>query len=127
MARINDEGQWIVLIGFIVAISLFFLATIVNESTLVGQTTSESVLDFSKADIQDINLKVKDIAIYGDIYAPPGLDNETIQDIEKLYSNRKGVIINITIQNPGPISGNRNVTLHYNDGITSFNAYNEDY
>jgi hypothetical protein len=127
MARMNNEGQWIVLIGFIVAISLFFLATIVNESTLVGQTTSESVLDFSKADIQDVNQKVKDIAIYGNIYTLPSSDNETIIDIEKLYSNRKGVIINITIQNPTFPLWQRNVTLHYNNGITTYNAFNEDY
>ena len=64
MARMNDDGQWIVLMGFIVAISLFFLAIVISESTLVGQTTSESVLDFSKADIQDLTLKTKDLAIF---------------------------------------------------------------
>ena len=105
--------------GFIVAISLFFLATIVNESTLVGQTTSESVLDFSKADIQNINLKTQDLAMYPfttpDITTYPQIKT----DIEGLYSVRKGVIINITT--PGS-----NVTLHYNDGITRFNAYNEE-
>ncbi len=124
MARINDEAQWIVLIAFIVAISLFFLATIVNESTLVGQTTSESVLDFSKADIQNINLKTKDLAMYP--IASPDINDAIIgpdimTDIQDLYSVRKGVVINITVPNPYS-----NVTLHYNDGITNFSAYNEE-
>jgi hypothetical protein len=118
MAKLNDEAQWIVLIAFIVAASLFFLAIIVNESTIVGQTTSESVLDFSKADIQNVNLKTQDLAMFPNT-TPDISDPKIITDIEKLYSVRKGVIINIT-------APSNNVTLHYNDGITSFNAYNKE-
>jgi hypothetical protein len=118
MARINDEAQWIVLIGFMVAVSLFFLAIVVSESTLVGQTTSEAVLDFSKANIQDVNQKTGDIAQFGDFSE----DVDIRTDIEKLYSARKGVIINITHLNQGP----GYVVLHYNDGITTFNSYNEE-
>lgn len=117
MARINDEAQWIVMIGFIVAVSLFFLATIINESTLVGQSTSEAVLDFSKADIQDVNQKTKDIAMYPPTY-PDITDPNITTDIEKLYSVRKDAIISIT--NTG------SVTLHYNDGIINFTAFHEE-
>jgi hypothetical protein len=118
MARMNDEAQWIVLIGFMVAISLFFLAIVVSESTLVGQTTSEAVLDFSKADIQDVYQKTKDIATFGDFISETNKVEE-IADIEGLYSERKGVIVNIT-RTPGF------VVLHYNDGITNFNAYHAE-
>ncbi len=123
----NDEGQWIVLMGFIVAISLFFLAIVISESTLVGQTTSEAVLDFSKADIQDLTIKTRDLAIFNNpnINTTPG-DNIR-EDIEKLYGERKGVIINITTQDPGKDQWYRNVTLHYNDGITNYDAYQLDY
>jgi hypothetical protein len=129
MARINDEAQWIVLIGFIVAVSLFFLATIINESTLVGQSTSEAVLDFSKADIQDVNQKTKDIAMYPLLDATHTPDitdpNRNITtDIEKLYSVKKSAIISITITNPA--IRDSDVTLHYNDGIINFTAYNEE-
>lgn len=123
MARINDEAQWIVMIGFIVAVSLFFLATIINESTLVGQSTSEAVLDFSKADIQDVNQKTKDIAMYPPTY-PDITDPNITTDIEKLYSVRKGAIISITVANPA--IRDSDVTLHYNDGIINFTAYNEE-
>ena len=134
MERMNDDGQWIVLMGFIVAISLFFLAIVVSESTLVGQTTSESVLDFSKADIKDLNLKTKDLAIfnYPPIIGPDSVsttsdyDNLT-NDIEKLYGKKKGVIVTIDIMNLNPVNGTKNVTLHYNDGITSYDAYQLDY
>jgi hypothetical protein len=128
MARINDEGQWIVLIGFIVAISLFFLAIVISESTLVGQTTSESVLDFSKADIQDLTIKTRDLALFNNpnITSVPDGDH-LVKDMEELYGERKGIIINITIQSPGGTQYNKNVTLHYNDGITSYDAYQLDY
>jgi len=43
MARLNDDAQWIVLMGFIVSFSLVFLAILLNQSTVVGQTTAESV------------------------------------------------------------------------------------
>ena len=58
MARLNEEGQWIVLMGFVVSISIFILAIVVSQSALVGRTTSESVLEFSKNDIQDLRNEI---------------------------------------------------------------------
>jgi hypothetical protein len=46
MERLNDEGQWIVLMGILVSIGLFFLAFVINQSAMVGQTTAEGVLEF---------------------------------------------------------------------------------
>ena len=54
MARMSDDAQWIILMGFIVSFSLFFLATVIDQSTLVGQTTAENVQDFGKNDIRDV-------------------------------------------------------------------------
>ena len=54
MARLNDDAQWIVLMGFIVSFSFFFLALVINQSTVVGQTTAESVIEFPKNDIRDV-------------------------------------------------------------------------
>ena len=48
----NDTAQWIVLMGFIVSFSLFFLAVLLNQSTVVGQTTAEAVSEFPKDDIR---------------------------------------------------------------------------
>ena len=85
MARLNDEGQWIVMMAFIICVSLFFLAIVVNESTLVGQTTAESVLDFSKSDIQELKM---------DMYRDPGNFTKPVltQDIRNLSFNRKNAI-----------------------------------
>ena len=61
MARINNDGQWIVLLGFIISILLVFLALIVNQSALIGKTTSESVLEFPKSDIQDAKAEMDQV------------------------------------------------------------------
>ena len=58
MERLNDDGQWIVLMGFVISIAIFFLAILLNQSVLVGQTTAESVLEFPKSDIQDLRSEV---------------------------------------------------------------------
>jgi len=62
MERINEEGQWIVLMGFIISVSLFVLAIIINQSVTVGQTTSEAVLEFPKNEIREVREAVIDIA-----------------------------------------------------------------
>ena len=58
MERLNDDAQWIVLMGFVISIAIFFLAILLNQSVLVGQTTAESVLEFPKSDIQDLRSEV---------------------------------------------------------------------
>ena len=60
MARLNEEGQWIVLMGLLVAVALFILALSVNQSALVVQTTAEGVLEFPKNDIRDLREAVFD-------------------------------------------------------------------
>ena len=54
MAGLNDDAQWIILMGFLVSFSFFFLALVINQSTVVGQTTAESVIEFPKNDIRDV-------------------------------------------------------------------------
>ncbi len=56
MARLNDDAQWIVLMGFLVSFGFFFLAMVLNQSTVVGQTTAESVIEFPKNDIRDMRV-----------------------------------------------------------------------
>ena len=58
METLNDEGQWIVMMGFIVAIGMFMLAIIISQAPLVGQTTAESVMEFPKNEVQDLRGKL---------------------------------------------------------------------
>jgi hypothetical protein len=111
MERMNEDGQWIIMLGFIISIILIFLALIVNQSALVGKTTSESVLEFPKPDIQDARAEI--LEYYW---------NRTINQSELEY-----YLSNLSLERKGAItlySFNENetsISIHYNDGSTEFN------
>ena len=84
MAGLNDDAQWIVLMGFVISFSFFFLATILNQSVVVGQTTAESVLDFPKNDIRDVKSVIIESAEM-DPADPPSVHN----DITNISLSRK--------------------------------------
>jgi len=109
MARLNDDAQWIVLMGFLISFSFFFLALIINQSTVVGQTTAESVIEFPKNDIRDVrNLIGNSVSDNVNVY----------NDITVLSMNRKSSVVgysNFTADNITYIQ------IHYNNGVTEYN------
>jgi competence protein ComGC len=105
----NDRGQWIVLLGFIISIILVFLALIVNQSALVGKTTSESVLEFPKTQIQDFRSEV--LELYSDGRVD---DTELRLDIYNISMVREGAVVYYENQTNG-------IFIHYNDGTTDYN------
>ncbi len=121
MERLNEDGQWIVLMGFVVSISLFILAIVVSQSALVGQTTSESVLEFSKIEIQDLRSEV--ISLKED----NRVNNPTlINDVQTLSLQRDTAIINFTNWTDTGIS-TEFIYIHFNNGITEYNEIYEEY
>jgi hypothetical protein len=123
VARLNDDAQWIILMGFLVSFSLFFLALIINQSTVVGQTTAESVIEFPKNDIRDTSHVIKEHA------EKNGENNDQVyQDIRTLSIQRKGAVVNYTlntIHTRASTTDPRNYSLiHYNNGVT---AYSENW
>jgi hypothetical protein len=112
MARLNDDAQWIILMGFLVSFSFFFLALIINQSTVVGQTTAESVIEFPKNDIRDVRQVIRQAVDDPN----PGIVQK---DITVLSMNRKGSVVNYTY-----FTGSDNVMfiqIHYNNGVTEYN------
>lgn len=109
MARVNEDAQWIILLAFIISIGIFFLAVLLNQSVLVGQTTAEAVLEFPKSDIQDLRNEVWVIFIRDDPNTA-----EIIQDIEDISLSRKAAIVDISTSVNGPWG------IHYNNGVTSY-------
>jgi hypothetical protein len=111
VARLNDDAQWIVLMGFLVSFSFFFLALVINQSTVVGQTTAESVIEFPKNDIRDvrqvIGLSVNDPNL-------PVIRN----DLTVLSMNRKGSVLQYTNFTNGSATY---IQIHYNNGVTEYN------
>ena len=113
MARLNDDAQWIILMGFLVSFSFFFLAIVVNQSTVVGQTTAESVIEFPKNDIRDI----RDVIIRNTTIS----NNLTVKnDIIVISMSRKNAVVSYDSwqwENNHTVIKN----IHYNNGVTEFN------
>jgi hypothetical protein len=117
MARLNSDAQWIVLMGFIVSFALFFLAIVVNQSTLVGQTTAEAVLEFPKNDIMEVRSAVLSASALSS-------DNITLvtKDISSLSLSRKNAIVSFRVSTAPPGSPyTKTIEIHYNNGVTTYN------
>ena len=87
MARLNDDAQWIILMGFLISFSLFFLAIVINQSTVVGQTTAESVIEFPKNDIRDVR------HVIGESVDHVSNFDVVKNDIKVLSMQRKGSVV----------------------------------
>lgn len=111
MARLNEDAQWIILMGFLVSFSLFFLAIVINQSTVVGQTTAESVIEFPKNDIRDTSHIIKE-----HIENNGMINDRVYYDIKNLSIKRKGALINYTIHRDTL----NHSFIHYNNGVTIY-------
>jgi hypothetical protein len=125
MARLKDDAQWIILLGFIISVSIFFLALVINESVLVGQTTAESVLDLPKSDIRDLRDEVfRSSQIYAELDSSPAHNatGDWEKDIIDLSLNRRNSVVAIQVPAPNhwPPTTNEKVTIQFNNGVTSY-------
>ncbi|MDP3563977.1 MAG: hypothetical protein Q8R70_05760 [Methanoregula sp.] len=111
MARLNEDAQWIILMGFLVSFSFFFLALVINQSTVVGQSTSESVIEFPKNDIRDVR---------GVVIQSAGVSNGDIvrNDISILSLTRKNAVVNYSTFHD---INHTFIDMHYNNGVTEYN------
>jgi hypothetical protein len=125
MARLNDDGQWIVMMGFIVSIILLILAIVAGESGLVGKTTSESVLEFSKTDVQDFRAEILTWKDRGVLDDPPEKE-KVMQDIYNLSLQRRSTIVDIDYWKE-PLADIHYIYLHFNNGITNYNEVYDEY
>ena len=115
MARLNDDAQWIILMGFLISFSFFFLALIINQSTVVGQTTAESVIEFPKNDIRDIT---------GVITTNTSISKNPIvnSDITVISLSRKNAVVKYSVIPPNPPTDlHTYVDLYYNNGVILYN------
>jgi hypothetical protein len=117
MAQLNEDAQWIVLMGFIVSFALFFLAVVISQSTLVGQTTAEAVLEFPKNDI--LNLR-------SEVLSASGLSSDNLimvqKDISSIALSRKSAIVSFRVAPAQPGSPYaKTIDIHYNNGVTAYN------
>lgn len=120
MAGLKDDAQWIVLMGFVVSFSLFFIAIVLNQSTVIGQTTAEAVLEFPKNDIRG----VRDVIIRSEFLDDGGifLNKTNVQnDIRTLSLSRQNSVVNISSTSPTMSNPYTTIDIHYNNGVTIYN------
>jgi len=114
MARLNDDAQWIVLMGFLVSFGFFFLALIINQSTIVGQTTAESVIEFPKNDIRDVrDMITRNTTVSNEV--------EVKRDIRTISMSRKDAVVDYT--DTTAISCYQNyicMDITFNNGVTEY-------
>ncbi len=112
MAGMKEEAQWIIMMGFIISIGIFFLAILINQSMLVGQTTAESVMEFPKSDIQDLRSEVHVLNIrYNKTGGETSL-SKCIEDISTIAISNKSAIVRIYTAPSWKI--------HYYNGVTNY-------
>jgi hypothetical protein len=120
VAGLKDDAQWIVLMGFVVSFSLFFIAIILNQSTVVGQTAAEAVLEFPKNDIRG----VRDVIIQSAFLQDEGMfiNKTTVQnDIRILSLGRQNSLVNFSSTESTPSDPYTYVDIHYNNGVIVYN------
>lgn len=118
MARLNEDAQWIILMGFFVSFSFFFLALVINQSTVVGQTTAESVIEFPKSDIRDTREVIIETSSI-----PNAVNRTTVQtDIREISKKRLDAIVNSSFTLPNPPADSKTYAyIHFNNGVTEYN------
>jgi len=119
MERLNDEGQWIVLMGFLVSVGIFFLAFVLSQSTLVGQTTSDAVLEFPKNEIRDYRAEVIDLVKEGN------MDDPITKDLKSLELHRNNAVVDFTTLgvitgSPGSLYDYIKINISFNNGLTRY-------
>jgi hypothetical protein len=103
--------------GFLISFSFFFLAIIINQSTVVGQTTAESVIEFPKNDIRDIT----GIITYNTSRTNSTLAPEVAKDIPVIALSRKNAIVRYEVKLPqSPMDTHSYALIHYNNGVTEY-------
>ena len=126
MEALNEDGQWIVMMGFIVAIGMFILAIIISQAPLVGQTTAESVMEFPKNEVQDVRGKLVSMTGTSPSYT---LQKRFRGDMALLSMSRNNAIVTYSIDGGNWSSTGtyddilyiyHDINIHYNNGITDY-------
>ncbi|MBT8508907.1 hypothetical protein AZH53_10875 [Methanomicrobiaceae archaeon CYW5] len=129
MESLDDEGQWIVLMGVVVATGMFILAIIINQAPMVGQSTAEAVLEFPKNEIQDIRYHLAPIAqLDANTTGLIDKENKMRADMQALSMARNNAVMDFDIDRNTGFEDlfyqyNR-LDIHYNNGVTT---YDEEY
>ena len=118
----DDNAEWILLMGFVVSLGIIFLAILLNLSAAAEQTPSESVTEFPKSQIRDIQTELSDAAIKSESES----DFEAKLDaVRKLALARDSAVVeaNLTYGRYADADYDyAELTVHYNNGVTEYDG-----
>jgi hypothetical protein len=138
----DDSGQFLLLTGVIVAVGLVVLLVFINQSSMSGYSSSESIMNFPKNDIRDfraetINQAMQIATTENNIGTIDGATrqlnfsqtfNKSKEEVRQLYARRGAVVdvsFNTAINSTSVLAYQtiQNCTLYmsYTDGQTSYN------
>jgi hypothetical protein len=106
--------------GFIVSFSLFFLAIMLNQSTVVGQTTAEAVSEFPKEDIRG----VRNVVIESMFLDQEGNFNNRShvqKEIENISLARQNAVVYFSDPVFDANGTYSYYFIHYNNGVSAYN------
>jgi hypothetical protein len=139
----DDSGQFLLLTAVVVAVGLVILLVFINQSSMSGYSSSESIMNFPKDNIRDFRAEAIDQAQnIASIQNSIGIENgsqrqdnfntsygSSIGDIKQLYA-QKGAVVDVqfdtayngttTIYADQKLV-NANLIIKYDDGETSYN------
>ena len=130
MKRSDDNAEWILLMGIIVSLAIIFLAILLNLSAAAVQTPSESVMDFPKSQIRDIQAELTDAAVKSDSEFDSDSESESafeakLDAIRKLAMARDGAVVEANLTYGRYADAEyvyAELTVHYNNGVTEYDG-----
>ena len=95
-----------------VSFSFFFLALVINQSTVVGQTTAESVIEFPKNDIRDVRDGDSESVNTTSVEHHAKTDITSHLDTPEKFGGKLFVY---------HCGDEPRILIHYNNGVTEYN------
>ena len=144
----DDSGQFLLLTSVVVALGLVILLVFINQSSMSGYSSSESIMNFPKDNIRDFRTETINEAQYiasaensynktGNGSQIDGLGRKigfntnftlSINDIKQIYAQR-GIVVDVqsntayndqTTDPKAQMLINTTLKMTYNDGETSY-------
>ncbi|MBR6447538.1 MAG: hypothetical protein IKS74_03585 [Methanomicrobium sp.] len=120
MKKLNDNAEWILLMGLIVSFAIIFLAILLNLSVQTGQTASESVAEFPKSQIRDLRAELTDAAITSENAAEFDAKLDAIRRLA-LYRDNAVADADVTYGSLADEKyGYTELRIHYSNGVTEY-------
>jgi hypothetical protein len=135
MMKRDDSGQFLLLTGVIISIGMVILLIFLNQSSIAGHSSADSIMSFPKSDIRDIrNETIGEAYLIGDRENKNTSHNSSMKmnmfnasfsqfasNVTRLYEE-KGCLVNLTAVpalDNGTIS-NATISIYYNNGETLY-------